>query len=130
EGGGGGAGGVGGAPGARGRGGGRPRPVPPLGGAAGSSGRAIRRRGVRPYHRVVKRLAARIAGFPQKLAVRLAALPQRRQERIQDLILAVALAAVNVVSLLPYRDQLHPLRLSPCLRGAVGVPLAWTRGWP
>ena len=44
-----------------------------------------------------------MAGLPQELAVRMAALPQRRQERIQDVVLAVALAAVNVVSLLPYR---------------------------
>src|SRR5262249_24753713 len=91
---------------------------------------AIRRRLLRPYHRVVKRLAARIAGFPHELAVRLAALPQRRQERIQDLILAVALAAVNVVSLLPYRDQLHPLWLALVLVAAEGIPLIWRRAWP
>ena len=78
----------------------------------------------------MKRLAARIAGFPQRLAARLAALPQRRQERIQDLVLAVALAAVNVVSLLPYRAQLHPLWLALVLVAAEAIPLIWRRAWP
>jgi signal transduction histidine kinase len=78
----------------------------------------------------VTRLAARVAGFPQGVAARLAALPQRRQERIQDLVLAVALAAVNVVSLLPYRDQLHPLWLALVLVAAEAIPLIWRRAWP
>ncbi len=60
----------------------------------------------------------------------MAALPQRRQERIQDLALAVALAAVNVVSLLPYRAQLHPLWLALALVAAQGIPLIWRRSWP
>ena len=55
------------------------------------------------------------------------ALPQRRQERIQDAGLGVALAAVNVVSLLPYRSQLHPLWLALVLVAAQGIPLAWRR---
>ena len=76
------------------------------------------------------RLAARAAGLPQELAARLAALPPRRQERIQDLVLAVALAAVNVVSLLPYRAQLHPLWLALVLVAAQGIPLIWRRAWP
>ena len=71
-----------------------------------------------------------MAGLPQGLAARVAALPQRRQERIQDLVLAVALAAVNVVSLLPYRAQLHPLWLALVLVAAQGIPLAWRRRWP
>ena len=53
----------------------------------------------------------------------MAALPQRRQERIQDAGLGVALAAVNVVSLLPYRAQLHPLWLALTLVAAQGIPL-------
>jgi signal transduction histidine kinase len=73
------------------------------------------------------RVAARIAGFPQGLAARVAALPPRRQERIQDLALAVALAAVNAVSLLPYRAQLHPLWLALALVVAQAIPLAWRR---
>ena len=90
----------------------------------------MRRGGARPYHRVVTRLAARVAGLPQGLAARVAALPQRRQERVQDLVLAVALAAVNVVSLLPYRAQLHPLWLALLLVAAQGIPLIWRRRWP
>jgi hypothetical protein len=50
-----------------------------------------------------------VTGLPQGLAARMTALPQRRQERIQDTGLGIALAAVNVFSLLPYRAQLHPL---------------------
>jgi signal transduction histidine kinase len=65
-----------------------------------------------------------------------AALPQRRQERVQDAVLGVALAAVNVFSLLPYRAQLHPLWLALVLVAAQGIPLIWRRSltwggfWP
>jgi signal transduction histidine kinase len=75
-------------------------------------------------------LAARLTGLPQGLAARVAALPPRRQERIQDLLLAVALAAVNAVSLLPYQGQLHPLWLALALVVAQGIPLSWRRSWP
>ena len=68
-----------------------------------------------------------MTGFPQNLAARVAALPQRRQERIQDAGLGIALGAVNVVSLLPYRSQLHPLWLALVLVAAQGIPLAWRR---
>jgi DNA-binding CsgD family transcriptional regulator len=67
---------------------------------------------------------------PKGLAARLAALPQRRQERIQDVGLGIALAAVNVVSLLPYRAQLHPLWLALTLVAAQGIPLIWRRSRP
>jgi signal transduction histidine kinase len=83
-----------------------------------------------PYHLVVTRLAARAAGFPKGLAAYVAALPQRRQERIQDAVLGIAIAAVNVVSLLPYRAQLNPLWLALVLVAAQGIPLAWRRSWP
>jgi signal transduction histidine kinase len=94
-----------------------------------------------PYHRGVTRLAARVTGLPQGLAARvtglpqglaarMTALPQRRQERIQDTGLGVALAVVNVFSLLPYRAQLHPLWLALTLVAAQGVPLIWRRSWP
>ena len=49
---------------------------------------------------------------------------------VQDLGLGVALAAVNVVSLLPYRDRLHPLWLALVLVAAQAVPLAWRRTGP
>ena len=57
-------------------------------------------------------------------------LPPRRQERIQDLGLGVALAAVNAVSLLPYLAQLHPLWLALTLVVAQAVPLTGRRSWP
>ena len=72
----------------------------------------------------------RIAGIPQGLATWVAALPPRRQERLQDLALAVALAAVNVVSLLPNRADLHPLWLAMTLVAAQGIPLFWRRSSP
>jgi signal transduction histidine kinase len=95
--------------------------------AGGSALRAILGAAARPYHLLVQSVAARIAGFPQGLAARVAALPPRRQERVQDLVLAVALAVVNVVSLLPYHAQLHPLWLALVLVAAQGLPLAWRR---
>jgi signal transduction histidine kinase len=79
------------------------------------------------YHQVVKILAARRPRLPRSLAARVAALPPRAQERVQDLGLGVALAAVNVVSLLPYRAQLHPLWLALVLVAAQGIPLTWRR---
>jgi signal transduction histidine kinase len=60
----------------------------------------------------------------------MAALPTQRRERIQDTGLGIAVAAVNVVSLLPYHAQLHPLWLALTLVAAQGVPLAWRRSWP
>ncbi len=71
-----------------------------------------------------------MAGFPHGLAARVAALPPRQQERVQDLVLAAALAGVNVVSVLSYRGQLHPLWLAVVLLAAQGIPLAWRRRWP
>ena len=75
-------------------------------------------------------MAARLAGFPQRLGVRVAALPPRRQERLQDLGLGVALAGVNALSLLPYQSQQHPLWLALVLVIAQALPLAWRRTWP
>jgi len=60
----------------------------------------------------------------------MAFLPPRQRERFQDAGLGVALATVNVVSLLPYRAQLHPLWLALTLVAAQGIPLAWRRSWP
>ena len=57
-------------------------------------------------------------------------MPPRRQEQLQDAGIAVALSAVNAVSLLPYRAQLHPFWLALLLVIAQGVPLAWRRARP
>jgi signal transduction histidine kinase len=75
-------------------------------------------------------LAPWASASPRSLAARLAALPPGRQERAADLGLAVTLAAVNVLSLLPYQRQLHPLWLPLVLVAAQGLPLAWRRSWP
>jgi signal transduction histidine kinase len=75
-------------------------------------------------------MAARLAVLPQRLGAWLASLPPRRQERVQDLGLGVALAAVNAVALLPYQSQQHPLWLALVLVIAQALPLAWRRSWP
>ena len=61
------------------------------------------------------------------LADRLATLPERRQEQLLDTGLAVVLAGVNVVSVLPYRAQLHPLWLALVLLAGQALPLIWRR---
>jgi signal transduction histidine kinase len=73
---------------------------------------------------------AALAGLPRMLAARAAALPPRRREQAQDLALGIALAAVNVASLLPYLGQLHPAWLALTLVAAQGIPLAWRRSCP
>lgn len=72
-------------------------------------------------------LPARMTAVRRGLAGRLATLPARRQEQLQDTGLAVALAAVNVVSVLPNRAQLHPLWLALVLLTAQALPLIWRR---
>jgi signal transduction histidine kinase len=87
----------------------------------------IRGRPAAPYDRVVTRLAARVTGLPQALVTQVAALPPRRQEWVADAGLGLALAAVNVVSLLSYQPKLHPAWLALVLVAAQGIPLAWRR---
>jgi signal transduction histidine kinase len=79
--------------------------------------------GQRPYHQGVTTLTAIRRG----LAARFAALPARRQELIQDSGLAVGLAAVNVLTQLPYRSHLHPLWLALLLVIGQALPLAFRR---
>ena len=74
--------------------------------------------------------AAQLTRFPQVLTARMARLPARRQELVQDSTLAVALAVVNTLSLLPYRGSLHPLWLAIVLVVAQALPLAWRRSHP
>ena len=78
----------------------------------------------------MKRPTALQFALPRRLTARVAALPQRRQELIGDAGLALALAAVNVVALLPYARQLHPLWLALVLVSAEAIPLAWRRAHP
>jgi signal transduction histidine kinase len=71
-----------------------------------------------------------MATLPQSLAARVAMLPPRHQDLVQDLALAVALAVVNAVSLLPYRAQIHPLWLAMLLVVCQAIPLIWRRSHP
>jgi signal transduction histidine kinase len=59
-----------------------------------------------------------------------AALPARRREIAQDSALALALAALSLLSLLPYQSQLHPRWEAFALVGAQCLPLALRRVWP
>jgi signal transduction histidine kinase len=61
-----------------------------------------------------------------RLRDRAAALPPR----VQDLVLALTLALVNVASVLPYRSQIHPFWVALVLVIAQCVPLTWRRRWP
>ena len=56
----------------------------------------------------------------------MAALPPR----LQDAVVAVALALINIVTLLPYRDQLHPQPVAFLLVVLESLPLIWRRTWP
>jgi signal transduction histidine kinase len=68
-----------------------------------------------PYHQVVKRLMAMVAGL---------------SPRVQDLVLALALTVFDVAAILPYRSQLHPFGVAVALVIAQSVPLIWRRRWP
>jgi signal transduction histidine kinase len=81
----------------------------------------------RAYYRGVATIPVRMTAVRRGLADRFAALPERRQEQAQDAGIAIALAAVNVVSVLPYRAQLHPLWLALLLLAGQAVPLIWRR---
>ena len=59
-----------------------------------------------------------------------AALPVRRREIAQDSALALALAVLSLLSLLPYQSQLHPLWAAYALVCAQCLPLALRRVWP
>jgi signal transduction histidine kinase len=78
----------------------------------------------------VTTLTTRLIAVRRGLADRIVALPARRQEQLQDAGLAVALGAVNVVSVLPSRAQLHPLWLALLLLAGQALPLAWRRSLP
>ena len=74
------------------------------------------------------------AAHGQALAARAAAwysaLPQPRRELAQDTALALTLAVLNVMAVLPYLSKMHPAWLALFLAAAQCVPLAWRRRWP
>jgi signal transduction histidine kinase len=59
-----------------------------------------------------------------------AALPPRRREVAQDTVLALSLALLNLLSLLPYQSQLHPSWSALLLVTGQCLPLALRRVWP
>jgi signal transduction histidine kinase len=59
-----------------------------------------------------------------------AALPPRRRELVEDSGLALALAMLNVLSLLPYQAKMSPSWLALLLVAAQCLPLAVRRRWP
>jgi len=61
---------------------------------------------------------------------RYAALPPRGRAIAQDTALALALAVLNLLSLLPYQSQMHPAWLSMFLVAVQCLPLALRRVWP
>ena len=83
---------------------------------------------------VVASRAGRRPGRPAEMlaraAARYAALSPRRREVAQDAALALVLAALNLLSLLPYQAQLHPAWLALLLVGGQCLPLALRRVAP
>jgi signal transduction histidine kinase len=65
-----------------------------------------------------------------RAAARYAALPSRRRDVAQDAVLALTLAVLNLLSLLPYQAQLHPTWLALLLVGGQCLPLALRRVVP
>src|SRR6201996_5659131 len=59
-----------------------------------------------------------------------AALPPRPRDLVQDTALALGLAVLNVLSLLPYLSRMHPAWLALLLVAGQCLPLALRRVWP
>jgi len=80
------------------------------------------------------RLPGQPAGLLARAAAgataRYAALPPRRRDVAQDAALALTLAALNLLSLLPYQAQLHPTWLALLLVAGQCLPLALRRVAP
>jgi signal transduction histidine kinase len=74
--------------------------------------------------------AARGQALAARAAAWYSALPRGRKELVQDSVLALGLAVVNVLSLLPYVSQMHPQWLALFLVAVQPLPLIWRRRWP
>jgi signal transduction histidine kinase len=75
-------------------------------------------------------LAARGQAVAARAAAWYYALPRGRKELAQDTMLALVVAVVNVLSLLPYVSQMHPQWLALFLVAVQPLPLIWRRRWP
>jgi len=74
--------------------------------------------------------AARGQALTARAAAWYSALPPRRRELVQDTALALTLAVLNVMSLLPYQSRMRPSWLALFLVAAQCLPLAVRRRWP
>jgi signal transduction histidine kinase len=59
-----------------------------------------------------------------------AGLSTRRREFVQDCVLALTLAVLNVAAVLPYLSHMRPGWLALTLAATQCLPLAWRRYWP
>jgi signal transduction histidine kinase len=84
----------------------------------------------KPARDADRRLPDRPAELLARAASWYAALPPRRQEVAQDAALALSLALLNLLSLLPYQSQMHPLWLALLLVSGQCLPLAVRRVCP
>ncbi|MGD0704550.1 MAG: histidine kinase [Trebonia sp.] len=96
--------------------------------ARGAARAAARAAGGGPASEVPR--PARGRALAGKAASWYAALPVRRREIAQDTGLALALAVLNLLTLLPYQSQLHPAWLAFVLVCAQCLPLALRRVLP
>ena len=87
------------------------------------------RRWFAAYDRLVT-LAARGQALAARAAAWYYALPRGRKELVQDTMLALVVAVVNLLSLLPYVSQMHPQWLALFLVAVQPLPLIWRRRWP
>jgi len=72
----------------------------------------------------------RVAALLARAASSYAALPPRGRDVAQDTVLALTLAVLNLLSLVPYQSQIHPLWLALLLISAQCLPLALRRVCP
>jgi signal transduction histidine kinase len=75
-------------------------------------------------------MARATAGATARAAGWYAALSPRGRDVAQDTALALSLAVLNLLSLLPYQSQMHPLWLALLLVAGEALPLALRRVWP
>src|SRR5580704_15785793 len=84
------------------------------------------RAGPRPYDRLVV-AEARGQALAARAAAWYSALPPRRREVVQDSALALGLAVLNLLAVLPYASHFHPAWLALLTASAQCLPLAFRR---
>jgi signal transduction histidine kinase len=82
------------------------------------------------YDQLVTGARGQALAATARVAAWYTALSPRRRELVQDTGLALALAVLNLMSLLPYQSQMHPSWLALFLVAAQCLPLAFRRRWP